>query len=363
MRRSVIILIASLALLAVLMPPAWALDEVAIHEIQYTADLSGVSPQVGRTITTGGIVTARYADGYVLQEPMSGPWTGIFVADTINRPPVGSFTVLSAVVAEEAGWTILHSVESLTVINIGNALPQPLMLRAPDLAVGSPTAEQFEGVLVSLSKSTVTSVDAPSNTWQVRDSTGLDATVGNRAGYAYAPQPGSDLASVQGIVFSMNGAYRVEPRNDSDIVPIAPQPSITGIVNLERTELRAGIVVELSGLSSPAVTKSDGAYTIESVPPGTYTIRAFAPGYLSAERQGVQILPGHTIQLPPLTLVGGDANGDNRINISDLTIVGSNFGQCPPGDMWADLTKDGCVNLSDLVLVGQNFGRQGPLPW
>ena len=363
MRRSVIVLIASVTLLTVLMPPAWALNEVAIHEIQYTTDPSGDSPQVGRTITTGGVVTARFADGYVLQEPMSGPWTGIFVADTINHPPLGSFAVLSAVVAEQAGLTVLHSVESLTVINIGNALPQPVIIRAPDIAIGSPTAEQFEGVLVSMGKSAIAAVDAANNTWDIRDSTGLSASVGNRAGYSYVPQVGNDLAALHGVVFFTNGIYRIEPRNDRDILPIAPRPSVTGMVNLERAGLHDGVVVEMSGLASPAVTKSDGSYTIEAVPPGTYTIRAFAPGYLTAERQGVQILPGHTIQLPPLTLAGGDANGDNRINIMDLTIVASNFGQCPPSDLWADITKDGCVNLSDLVLVGQNFGRLGPTPW
>ena len=60
---------------------------------------------------------------------------------------------------------------------------------------------------------------------------------------------------------------------------------------------------------------------------------------------------------PPITLVAGDLNSDQNINIMDLTRCAAVFGTPDPG---ADLNADGIVDLLDLVLIGINFGRVGP---
>ena len=101
MNRRLASIVAGVAFLLLILPPARALDEIAIHQIQFTADPSGVSPFSGRTITTGGIVTSLYPTGYSIQEPLSGPWSGIFVEDSARRPILGNFVVLSARVVEE----------------------------------------------------------------------------------------------------------------------------------------------------------------------------------------------------------------------------------------------------------------------
>jgi hypothetical protein len=41
----------------------------------------------------------------------------------------------------------------------------------------------------------------------------------------------------------------------------------------------------------------------------------------------VTINPGEMLTLPELTLPFGDANGDGRIDILDLSIAASNFGE------------------------------------
>jgi hypothetical protein len=54
----------------------------------------------------------------------------------------------------------------------------------------------------------------------------------------------------------------------------------------------------------------------------------------------------------------GDANGDGKVNISDLTTVLSNFGKTA-GMSWStgDFTGDGKVDIKDLTIVLANYGE------
>jgi len=51
-------------------------------------------------------------------------------------------------------------------------------------------------------------------------------------------------------------------------------------------------------------------------------------------------------------LLTGDANGDNKVNSSDLEL-------CNKGDLSADFNGDGVVNSADLDLLNANFGQEG----
>jgi hypothetical protein len=53
----------------------------------------------------------------------------------------------------------------------------------------------------------------------------------------------------------------------------------------------------------------------------------------------------------------GDANGDGRVDINDLTIVLTNFGQT--GMTWSqgDFIGDGTVDINDLTIVLTDFGK------
>ncbi len=53
-----------------------------------------------------------------------------------------------------------------------------------------------------------------------------------------------------------------------------------------------------------------------------------------------------------------DANQNGVVDILDLVIVASHFGESPPKDARADVNKDNVVNILDLVLVARHFGER-----
>ena len=58
-----------------------------------------------------------------------------------------------------------------------------------------------------------------------------------------------------------------------------------------------------------------------------------------------------------LGYIPGDANGDGKVDINDLTIVLSHFGQT--GTTWSqgEFTGDGTVDINDLTIVLSHFGQ------
>ncbi|MGN6369672.1 MAG: hypothetical protein ACTHN5_15540, partial [Phycisphaerae bacterium] len=63
-----------------------------------------------------------------------------------------------------------------------------------------------------------------------------------------------------------------------------------------------------------------------------------------------------------LNVLPGDANQDNKIDLTDLSIVLNNFGKQSP--LWTDGNFDGAatLNLTDLSFVLNNFGASLPSP-
>jgi hypothetical protein len=136
-----------------------------------------------------------------------------------------------------------------------------------------------------------------------------------------------------------------------------------------------------SGTYGPVYTDTSGAFLLERLPTGIYTVRAVYSGYLASEKTGVSVsIATPDVNIFTTTLRGGDVNevngviGDNAINILDIGTVISKFGQanvavksastgCAGQDFVADINDDGLVNISDLAIVAGNWGLVGPRPW
>ena len=112
---------------------------------------------------------------------------------------------------------------------------------------------------------------------------------------------------------------------------------------------------------------TDGKFTINDIPVGTYTVEAKAEGFLKAVGSAT-ITSGGTAKMPIITLLAGDINGsdgnpipDDVINQWDAMTIGMNYnGTVPPA---ADLNCDGVINVLDLELLARNYRTTGPTAW
>jgi hypothetical protein len=133
---------------------------------------------------------------------------------------------------------------------------------------------------------------------------------------------------------------------------------IVGYAFLQGRQNHIATKVEVSGpIIADVLTNMDGRYEILNARAGRYQFLFEHDLYLAARLVNCDTGAGVQFNPPPITLVAGDLNSDQIINIMDLTRCAAVFGSADPG---ADINADGIVNLLDLVLIGINFGRVGP---
>ena len=98
---------------------------------------------------------------------------------------------------------------------------------------------------------------------------------------------------------------------------------VAGKVHLQQRDSSLGAYVQIG--EATHFVAADGSFRVEAAG-GVRDIYIRAPGYLSAVIPAATINPGELLTIPELTLPFGDANGDGRIDILDLSIAAGNFG-------------------------------------
>jgi hypothetical protein len=183
----------------------------SIFEIQNTTDVNGNSPLNGQIVLTGGIVTGVDTIGqnsYFIQSG-NGPWTGIYCFDATSVVAIGDSVVLQATVTEFNSLTELTAVTSITVVG-QFATPAPQLL-----GTDGATQEQWEGVLAVIANAECTSLPDGFGEWTINQPSGnlpVDDLM-----YLYTPTVGTNY-DVTGVVHYANGAWKIEPRNEDDVV-------------------------------------------------------------------------------------------------------------------------------------------------
>lgn len=131
---------------------------------------------------------------------------------------------------------------------------------------------------------------------------------------------------------------------------------ISGIVTLQGRSDYSGINVTTAD-GQTITTDDSGFFNLTNGDSLTISY----PGYLvaAASPNTAQIgAAANATSLGRITLLGGDLNQDNVINIFDLAHVANNF---KGDDALSDLNADGQVNILDLALVAGNYQQHGPL--
>lgn len=108
--------------------------------------------------------------------------------------------------------------------------------------------------------------------------------------------------------------------------------------------------------SRPITLDASGNYAATTVPVGTYDVALKLHNWLRQVLEDVAISDPSTSGVN-LTVINGDANGDNSVDLIDLNWVMVNFGQS--GQVMGNLNWDAQVDILDLNITMINFGLVG----
>jgi hypothetical protein len=120
-----------------------------------------------------------------------------------------------------------------------------------------------------------------------------------------------------------------------------------------------GLYDATNTLVTSTTANVNGTFSL-TAPAGTYTVRATASGFLSAQGS-TTLTSGGTSTMPTITLLAGDLDGNNVIDQLDALTIGMNYNAATPAA--ADLNNDGVINVLDLELLAQNYRETGPTVW
>jgi len=205
------------------------------------------------------------------------------------------------------------------------------------------------------------------NTWKVVSHVLTDARFGNGFG------PGGVGTAPDIKVDCLNDGneyvHKVEVVRDSPAV--TPTPTVTssacsiqGSVDLQgrpsppNSAWSIPLTVTVGAASYSVSTDLYGDFSLPGLTPGTYSIRVKNHHTLSNLKSGVTLVTGaNAVDLGELQ--EGDADDNNCVNITDFSVLASNF---LGYDARADFNEDGLVNITDFSLLATNFGECGDVP-
>jgi hypothetical protein len=103
------------------------------------------------------------------------------------------------------------------------------------------------------------------------------------------------------------------------------------------------------------ILDGSGNFSIGNVAPGTYDV-VLINRWLSYQVNAVAVTESGG-SIGTISFINGDANADNKVDVSDLGILAANYGMTI-GAVWVkgDFNWDGKVDVSDLGILAANYG-------
>ncbi|MBI2505580.1 MAG: T9SS type A sorting domain-containing protein [Candidatus Latescibacteria bacterium] len=165
---------------------------------------------------------------------------------------------------------------------------------------------------------------------------------------------------------------------DAHLRLIGSTADLTDTTYISSNDVKKVYVSNVLQDSVNVVSNSFGTFTLTEVPPGTYELAVKAKGYISGRSDTLRLFNGSTATIQPTfgsdalgalspatvlnALRGGDATGDNQVDIADANLIFSRWNLTPASASFvqdADVNNDNVINSLDLILVTTNFGNDG----
>jgi len=141
-----------------------------------------------------------------------------------------------------------------------------------------------------------------------------------------------------------------------DDVPVPTEGTFAGQV-IAGKPVTITLKDQSGSVAGAVVVNPDGTFSL-SIPAGTYTAIATAPGYLRAQGT-VSIAGSGTTTIQTISLLAGDIDGNDVIDHFDALTIGINYNGTEPAA--ADLSNDGTINVLELEILSPNYRQVGPL--
>ncbi|AOT10888.1 hypothetical protein [Pseudoalteromonas luteoviolacea] len=173
-----------------------------------------------------------------------------------------------------------------------------------------------------------------------------------------ATNPGTVTVTVQSQFTDENGQY-IYQSQDNYTLTVLESVLISGsVASLAPDGDFSNFTITING--EIVKINPDGSFSVQAGI-GEATLTFSAPGYLSKE-QNITLSPNQAnVDLGEIDLVAGDSNGNDKIDIGDLTkLLGAyrTTSTDPNYSIGVDFNRDNKVDLQDLTLLGKNFGKQ-----
>lgn len=276
---------------------------VTVQEIQGTGT---VSPLLGQTVVTSGVVTAGFGTTFVIQNG-AGARSGLWV-EGATAPAVGSTVELRGVVQENDANTTLGS----ALINSAVAGSPPA---ATVLTTGTAVLEDWEGVLAQVVDATCT-LSAPSTPrWEVSNAGG--AVVIDDLGLTPTLVLGTRY-TISGPLSGRTAAPGLVPRSAADIVFVGDTaaPLVLSVVSAGTTSLQVTFseAVSAATAGNAAFYGLTGSFVTAATPVSgqpamvTLTVTTMTTGTLVLTINGVTDLYGNVMSgvATPFSYYGGN---------------------------------------------------------